>query len=208
MKQGAQHAKSGFLVHMREVLLPQRFEVNPVSFSGRVLVLVLLAFWTWKFVPVPVVSNTAGSSWLHGVNLVFHEAGHILFSPFGRVLTVSGGSLMQLLVPAVCCLVLLLRTRDAFAGAVGFWWLGESLLDLAPYVADAGVQRLMLLGGVTGRDMPGYHDWNVLLTHWGLVPQAEAVGAGVHFAGALVCLSALGWAATALYREARELWLD
>ncbi|NCC23945.1 MAG: zinc ribbon domain-containing protein [Deltaproteobacteria bacterium] len=189
-------------------LMPERVDVNPVSWALRALLLAVLLVLTALFVLAPVASNTAGSSWLHGVNLVFHEAGHIVFIPLGRTMTVLGGSLMQVLVPLVCCLVLLLRTEDAFGAVVGLWWAGESLLDVAPYVADGRVQQLMLLGGVTGRDVPGYHDWNVLLTQWGLLHQAEALGLGVHVFGAALCLLALVWGAAVLVREARDLWLD
>ena len=38
---------------------------------------------------------------LDSLNLVFHEAGHPLFSPFGETLHILGGTLMQLLVPAL-----------------------------------------------------------------------------------------------------------
>ena len=31
--------------------------------------------------------------------LVFHEAGHVIFSVFGRFMAVAGGTLLQLLVP-------------------------------------------------------------------------------------------------------------
>ena len=46
---------------------------------------------------------------------MFHEAGHILFSPFGRFMTVLGGSLTQVLVPLLCAGAFLWQTRDPFA---------------------------------------------------------------------------------------------
>jgi hypothetical protein len=36
-----------------------------------------------------------------GVNLLIHEAGHVIFMPFGEVISIAGGSLFQLIVPAV-----------------------------------------------------------------------------------------------------------
>ena len=57
--------------------------------------------------------------------------------PLGRFMSVLGGSLMQLLIPAVCAGTLLLQTRDPFGAACCLWWIGENLLDLAPYIADA-----------------------------------------------------------------------
>jgi len=87
--------------------------------------------------------------------LPFHEAGHILFGFFGRFIGVLGGSLMQLLVPAIVLCAFVYR-RNVFGGAVGLWWLGESCLDLAPYIDDARAGQLMLLGGVTGREVEDY----------------------------------------------------
>jgi hypothetical protein len=69
---------------------------------------------------------------LHLVNLPFHEAGHVIFSPFGRFMQVLGGTLGQLLMPTICMAVLLLRTREAFGAAVALWWLGENFMDVAP----------------------------------------------------------------------------
>ena len=45
--------------------------------------------------------DVLGSFW-HLVNLPFHEAGHILFRPFGRLMTSLGGSITQLLMPLIC----------------------------------------------------------------------------------------------------------
>jgi hypothetical protein len=50
-------------------------------------------------------------SFWHLVNLPFHEAGHIIFRPFGRLMTSLGGSMMQVLVPLVCMAVFLVKTR-------------------------------------------------------------------------------------------------
>ena len=78
-------------------------------------------------------------SFIHSVNLVFHEAGHVLFRPFGDFMTVLGGSLLQLLVPLVVAAALLLKNRDPFGASIGVWWLGQSFKDLAPYIDRFGV---------------------------------------------------------------------
>jgi len=102
---------------------------------------------------------------MHLVNLPFHEGGHVVFSFFGsRLLTSLGGSLMQLIIPLTCAAVLLFRTRDPFGAALAVWWLGESFVDLAPYIADARALSLTLLGGGTGATTPyGFHYWNFIL---------------------------------------------
>ncbi len=37
---------------------------------------------------------------IDGVNLVIHEAGHIIFMPFGEFMMIAGGSLFQVIMPA------------------------------------------------------------------------------------------------------------
>ncbi len=78
---------------------------------------VCLLIWTW---PLSARFGAALESFLHGVNLVFHEAGHILLIPFGTFMTALGGSLTQLLIP-LCCLVALWRHGDQFGASVALW---------------------------------------------------------------------------------------
>jgi hypothetical protein len=46
-----------------------------------------------------------------------HEAGHVLFSPFGELLEVAGGSITQVAAPILVAL-LFLRQREYFGIAV------------------------------------------------------------------------------------------
>jgi hypothetical protein len=96
-----------------------------------------------------------------------------------------------------------LRNRDPFAAAVALWWEGESLMDLAPYIADARAGEMVLLGGVTGRDAPGYHDWENVLTTLGLLPYDTLLGGLAHNLGRLCLLAALAWAGWALLGQWR-----
>jgi hypothetical protein len=139
-------------------------------------------------------------SFLHLVNLPFHEAGHVLLSPFGRFLTVLGGSLFQVAVPLLCAGVFLVKNRDPFAASVATWWAGQSLLDLAPYVADARALALPLLGGRTGAEVEG-HDWEYLLTTLGLLQRDVALGRSCFALGALFMLASLAWGGLALWRR-------
>ena len=148
-------------------------------------------------------SNTTGESFLHLVNLPFHEAGHIVFRPFGRFLMVLGGTLMQLHVPAVCAAVLLLRTRDAFGASVALWWLAENFMDIAPYINDARDLNLMLLGGVTGKDVADYHDWEYLLGQLGLLRMDHFLANLSQITGIVIMLSAQLWGAIYLKKSFR-----
>jgi hypothetical protein len=64
------------------------------------------------------------------------------FANFGSFLGSLGGTLGQLLMPAICLWVLLVKTRDTFGAAVALWWFGENFLDIAPYIDDARAGQL------------------------------------------------------------------
>ena len=146
-----------------------------------------------------------GFSFLHLVNTPFHEFGHILFSPFGHLITSLGGSLGQLMMPLICCAVLLVKTRDAFGASVALWWHGQNFVDIAPYIADARAGELMLLGGNTGQSSPyGFHDWQYILTETGLLAHDQGLAWSAHLLGLAIMALALAWGAWVLLLKWRE----
>jgi len=128
-------------------------------------------------------------NFLHLINLVFHEAGHVIFGFFGRFIAILGGSLNQVLIPAICTAVFVHR-KQLGSAAVTLFWTGESLVDVAVYVADGRAMALPLLAeGVT-------HDWNFILGNLGLLSAAESLGRLTFGLGAVAMLAALtllGW---------------
>jgi len=113
-----------------------------------------------------------------------------------------GGSLGQLLVPLICCLVLLIKTRDPFGGAVTFWWFGENFIDLAPYVNDARRLVMPLVGGNTGRTAPyGFHDWQYILTETGLLKYDHFLARTFWGIGSVIMFIAVVWGFTLLVRQ-------
>jgi|TARA_Y100000031_G_scaffold59806_1_gene67538 hypothetical protein len=69
---------------------------------------------------------------LHQANLVFHEAGHVIFAVFGRVIGILGGSLGQLMVPLMV-IVHFWYWRDVAGFAFGAFWFFENFLDIAHF---------------------------------------------------------------------------
>jgi len=166
------------------------------AFYGRCAVLLIIAWFSWGLIPAPPGANAAGESFMHLINLPFHEAGHIVFRPFGAVMTSLGGSLGQLIMPLVCLIVLWLKTRDAFGAGVCGWWLGENLLDIAPYIDDARSLSLPLLGGNFGDSSPyGFHDWEFILSETGLLRFDHAFAIAAHLTGSALMLATLAWCA-------------
>jgi hypothetical protein len=184
------------------MLLHVPARTDSVSFWFRAILLALFAVWGLRLIVLDYATGEMMSSFLHGPLLVFHEAGHVIFSFFGEFVMVLGGSFAQLLMPAIMAGALLLRNRDPFGAAIGTWLFGVSLLDLAPYVYDAQDPQLILLGGHTGAE--GGHDWIYLLSATGLLQSAHGLGWLVHKSGALLILLSLGWAGLILMRQKRR----
>jgi hypothetical protein len=152
-----------------------------------------LAIWTIQFARTPL-SDDAMNSFLHLPDLVFHEAGHILFLPFGQFMTVFGGSLLQFLVPVIAA-VAFVRQEDPFSAAICGWWAGQNLVDLAPYIADARALQLVLLGGKTGAEVEG-HDWEFILTQLRVTHLDRQLGYTAYGLGILIMVAALVYAGT------------
>lgn len=190
------------IADMREAAryIPQR--VDPTVFWARAGLLLLVTLWGLRLIWLDHRTGEMNSSFLHGPLLIFHEAGHVIFRLLGEFMMVLGGTLGQLLMPAIMT-VALLKSRDPFGAAIGLWLVGVSLLDVAPYVYDALHPQLVLLGGHTGEQ--GGHDWMYLLGETGLIKRAQGLGWLVHKLGALVMLSAIAWAAWVLKHQKDRL---
>ena len=122
---------------------------------------------------------------LDHVDLAIHEAGHVLFAPFGEFLGIAGGTLLQLIVPAVFVLYFL-RRRDRYAAAIVVFWVSQSLFNVATYAGDARAQLLPLVGG---EDV--LHDWAYMLGSLGWLHHDTAIETGLRAAAFLVWLGAL-----------------
>ena len=136
--------------------------------------------------------DTIGASFLHLIDLPFHEAGHIFFSPFGVFLTTLGGSLTQVLVPIVCWIAFTTSSPNPFSAAVSCWWTGQSLLDVAIYINDARALQLTLVGGYTGAEVEG-HDWERILQMTGLTMHDHQIAWTTHAIGGVMMVGALAW---------------
>lgn len=179
-------------------------EVNIVYFIGRSIAYILFVIWGFVIITKPLASNFVGMSFMHNINLPFHEAGHILFRPLGRFMTVLGGSMMQLIVPAVV-LIVFLRKKNPFGATIGLWWLGESAMDLAPYINDARALKLILLGGVTGQDVANYHDWEYILRVLDMKSWDHVIAGLDYGAGITMILLSFVWGGFVLFRQVRHL---
>jgi hypothetical protein len=157
-------------------------------FAVRVTGLVLFGVWVWRYIG-------GDAPLLHGSLLIFHEAGHVFFMPFGEFMMVLGGSLFQLMVPAFFVAYFLHR-RDHFAASFAGLYLAASLAGVALYIGDARAGALPLLGGDRTN-----HDWTFLLIELGMLERDTAIALIVHrlalavFWVSLACGLVLAWRA-------------
>jgi hypothetical protein len=176
---------------------------DSLTFVGRAAVFLLLVWWGCKFITTPLETNYTGESVLHLINLPFHEAGHLIFMPFGRFMMFLGGSLGQLLIPIICLGTFLVKTRDPFGASVSLWWTAQNFMDIAPYINDARAMDLMLLGGVTGKETDG-HDWNNLLTMLGWLEYDHRLAHLSYYFGIVLMVASFVWGGWLLLRHYRR----
>ena len=186
----------------RLLYVPSR--VPSLVFYGRCAAFAFFFVWGWSLYAMDVSTGEMGGSFMHLIVLTIHEAGHVLFIPFGRFMTVLGGSLLQVLLPLILMASFVFgfggSRRDNFAASLMLWWAAVAIIDLAPYIWDAFDPKLMLLGGKTGAESDG-HDWQNLLGDMGLIRRAHLIGGIAHKAGLVVMLVAYAWGATLLYLQ-------
>ena len=187
---------------LRQLLFRTTARMDPVTFWPRVAMLAAFAVWGCVLIGQNYRTGELGSSFIHRPLLIFHEAGHVVFRLLGEWMMVLGGSLGQLIMPAILAAALLVKNRDPFGASIGLWLVGVSLLDLAPYMYDSLHPQLMLLSGTTGEE--GGHDWIYLFSSLGLLQKSQVIGGVVHKLGALTVIAAIGWGAMVLHLQFRQ----
>jgi hypothetical protein len=164
----------------------------------------LVLFVYLAYAGVRHVADPMYRSWFAGLTLVLHEIGHILFSAFGQTLMLLGGSITQLVVPALVALYLLIFQRDWFGLVVGACWLSFSTFELATYVDDANKGRLALVG--FGDKV--IHDWDKLLTDWHVLNHCGTFAVALRVLAGVLLLGAVVFGAWLLFVMVRSRRLD
>src|SRR5262245_32799612 len=145
-----------------------------VAFAVAAAGFLVVCLNTGGFVPV-----------LDSANLVFHEAGHVIYGVFGETLALYGGTLGQLTMPAIALGAFWVRRRPLSVGVAALW-LSQNFFNIARYAADARAQELPLVGG-------GEHDWTNILGRWGVLHADLQVARVFSVAGGLGMAVAAAW---------------
>lgn len=142
-----------------------------------------------------------------GINLGFHEMGHVAFYLFGnRLLTTMGGTIFEIAIPIVAGVYLLTKQADPFGATVCLFWLGTALVGIGLYAADARAQALPLVSPFGPVDVDS-HDWTVMLMRWGKLSKDAQIGAFFQHAGIAAMIAALvlgAWVLRVMASERRR----
>ena len=184
---------------MRERLLDVPWDVPRPVWYGRLALLAVVAIWATS---VLLGRMTEPPTLLHLTVILFHEAGHVIFMPFGEALRIAGGTLGQLLMPVICA-VALHRRGDNFGAAICLAWMGMSLMDASVYAYDAADPLLPLIGGGTGSD--SFHDFVFLFERYGQLGHERGWAMAMKALGAIAVYAALAWAAVVLFLQSEHL---
>ncbi len=128
---------------------------------------------------------------LDRVNLIAHEAGHLLLSWFGEFIQMIGGTLGQLSIPLAFAVYFYLR-REFFSSAVALFWTGQNFFGISVYIKDAHAMVLPLVSVGGGEDT--IHDWNYILSRLGLLRWDHILGGIAFWTGALIIALSVLWA--------------
>jgi hypothetical protein len=130
--------------------------------------------WVPSVIIIPIavfwVINRGEYGLLDNIDLVIHEAGHLIFSLFGKYIYTMGGTLMQVILPSIIA-SFFFRNNYRTGVQFGLLWLGQNFINISVYAADARAQKLALLGG-----NKVYHDWHYLLGEIGILEYDQLVG--------------------------------
>jgi hypothetical protein len=119
------------------------------------------------------------------IDLFIHEGGHGIFRIFGQFMHFLGGSLIQFIIP-ITTIVVFLRTSGPRSLMGTLYWLGQNMINVSIYVADAPKQQLTLIS------RHAMHDWRWLCGYMGIMDSAGDFAAVVAFLGTLSLLGAIG----------------
>lgn len=175
--------------------------VDRVTFWGRCIAYGLFLVWGWRFIINGLNWEAIGSSFMHSINLPFHEFGHIFFRPFGHFMTILGGSLFQVLLPLLLAMVFLVQRRNPFGASIMFWWCGQNFIDISPYIADARYRGLPLIMGM-GEES---HDWGNLLTILNWLDYSNRIAKASFSLGSCFMIISMVWGAYLLNKQRKVL---
>ena len=152
------------------------------SFPKLIFAVILTIYFLW-IAYAPMLG-----SFLDLVDLPIHETGHLIFRIFGEFVGIAGGSIFQVLLPAVFVGYFIWKGQY-YSASIVLFWVGQSILNVWVYASDAVVMRLVLTSGFTGSE-GSFHDWNYMLTRTGLIGSTKIIAGIMRAIATLVIITA------------------
>lgn len=147
--------------------------------GARLGLTLILAFFGFRMLVHPGTGSLMDS-----VDLPIHETGHLVFAAFGEVMQFLGGTLFQIIVPAVFAGYFVKR-GDKHSAFCCLWWVAQNFWNVSVYIADARSEELPLVGG-------GEHDWAFLLGRFGWLNKDHVIAHNVWVVGVMIYVVAIG----------------
>ena len=97
---------------------------------------------------------------------------------------IAGGSLFQVIMPALFVGYFIYQ-RQLYSAALVLFWVGQSILNVSVYAGDSLRLQLPLLGG-----QDSIHDWNYMLSSLGLLSSTAKIAGAIRGMGTIVILTA------------------
>ncbi len=151
-----------------------------MNIIGKTLLIILVSFFTYQLLssPTPFI-------FIDNLNLLIHEAGHLIFFFFGQFIDVLAGSVFQILIPCLFFFYFFKR-KEYFSLSFVLFWIADNIINVSVYMKDAVPMSLPLLGGDNV-----FHDWNYLFTVMHLLPISFFIGQGFYILGILLLLTSI-----------------
>jgi hypothetical protein len=159
---------------------------NPISrLGGSIWLFVygLFLIHAWR--------DTSGFLFPDFVNLMIHEAGHVVFSWAGETLHILGGTLGELSAPLACAVAFFLQ-RQFYGFAFSVFWFFENFLYIGTYMSDARTSALPLVNSDES-------DWTILFTQWNVLVYDQKIGYFFRVIGWVGMLAVVCWLAYKTY---------
>ena len=167
----------------RKALWEQEWE--PVSKAARVGWLTFYGLFL-----LYALTNRGGFLLIDHVNLIVHEAGHLLFGWFGSTPGLWGGTLLDLLVPLALAVHFAYHRQTTGVAFAAFFFF-ENFLYISVYMADARAQVLPLVT-VGASDAVEGHDWLLIFSRWGILEHDVSIARVVRILGWLGMFGTVG----------------
>ncbi len=138
-----------------------------------------------------LAANFSAPTLLDNVHLVTHEAGHLLFRWLGETPELWGGTVLQLLVPALLCVAFVVRGELPGTVFCAFAFF-HSLTGVATYMIDALYRNLPLVTVGASAD-EAEHDWVHIFSSLGVLPRSVQIGTAVRLLAWAGMIATLAW---------------